>query len=407
MIQPRKVRLADVITEAKPGFACGDEQTNGVFQIRMNNVTRDGRLDTSKRRLVPHDHKGIPGTVLRDGDVLFNATNSPDLVGKTVVIRNPSEPTVFSNHFIRLRVDTSKLDPSYLARWLNSEFRRGTYKSMCRQWVNQATLGRDTLLGTTIPLLEVSEQRRIAEVLDHVDALREKRRKSIALLDDLTQSIFLDMFRDPRDGMLRETLTLGDVAEIQGGLQVTLKRKTLPISVPYLRVANVHRGGLDLSEIKQMNVTDRELERTALRKGDLLVVEGHGNPSEIGRVAVWDGSITTCTHQNHLIRVRVDESRMLPEYAESYLNSTVGRRHLLRSAKTTSGLNTISTSTVRSAPVMVPQLPLQEEFRERTRRISSAREKHQASLAHLDTLFSSIQSRAFRGELWQDDLKDL
>ncbi|BDT86559.1 hypothetical protein GV791_13160 [Nocardia cyriacigeorgica] len=268
--------------------------------------------------------------------------------------------------------------------------------------INPAELGK-----FTVPVPPIAVQRRIAEVLDHVDALREKRRKSIALLDDLAQSIFLDMFRDPRDGMLRETLTLGDVAEIQGGLQVTLKRKTLPISVPYLRVANVHRGGLDLSEIKQMNVTDRELERTALRKGDLLVVEGHGNPSEIGRVAVWDGSITTCTHQNHLIRVRVDESRMFPEYAESYLNSTVGRRHLLRSAKTTSGLNTISTSTVRSAPVMVPQLPLQEEFRERTRRISSAREKHQASLAHLDTLFSSIQSRAFRGELWQDDLKDL
>ena len=82
-----------------------------------------------------------------------------------------------------------------------------------------------------------------------------------------------------------------------------------------------------------------------LRRGDytLHLVEGHGNAEEIGRVAVWDGSITDCVHQSHLIRVRPDQSIMLPSFLYAYLNSTSGRQHLLRRGKTTSGLNTITT----------------------------------------------------------------
>ena len=90
---------------------------------------------------------------------------------------------------------------------------------------------------------------------------------------------------------------LGEISEIQGGLQVTKRRNSLPVEVPYLRVANVYRNYLDLDEIKKIRLTERELKRTSLEKGDLLVVEGHGNPNEVGRVAMWDGSISPCVHQ--------------------------------------------------------------------------------------------------------------
>jgi type I restriction enzyme, S subunit len=143
---------------------------------------------------------------------------------------------------------------------------------------------------------------------------------------------------------------LGTMAQIQGGIQVTVKRHVCPLELPYLRVANVHRSRLELSEIKVIRLTDAEFARIKLAEGDLLVVEGHGNPQEIGRVAIWDGSIPDCVHQNHLIRVRCDPSTLRPTYASEFLNSASGRQFLSRSGKTTSGLTTISVSNVKAEP---------------------------------------------------------
>jgi len=176
----------------------------------------------------------------------------------------------------------------------------------------------------------------------------------MALLDDLTESLFLEMFGDPQyNPMDWPTTTLGSISDIQGGLQVSAVRRKHPIAIPYLRVANVHRNRLDLDEVKELQASQAEISRTCLKAYDLLIVEGHGNSEEIGRGAIWDGSIDPCTHQNHLIRVRLEKERAAPVYIGSLLNSTGGRRHLLRAARTTSGLNSISVSNVKSTPIIV------------------------------------------------------
>ena len=181
--------------------------------------------------------------------------------------------------------------------------------------------------------------------------------------------------------------------------QVTSTRKDLPREVPYLRVANVHRGRLLLDEIKLIRATPAEVTRTSLRYNDLLVVEGHGNANEIGRSALWNGHIAECVHQNHLIRVRFDLSIVVPFYACEYLNSAGGRQHLLRAGKSTSGLNTISVSNVREAPVALPPLPLQQTFAIRIQSVEALKTTHRAALAELDALFASLQHRAFSGAL--------
>jgi type I restriction enzyme, S subunit len=115
-------------------------------------------------------------------------------------------------------------------------------------------------------------------------------------------------------------------------------------------------GNLELSEIKLIRMTESERERTLLQTGDVLIVEGHGNPKEIGRAAVWDGSIDPCTHQNHLIRVRVYKDLLAPHFLETFLNSESGRSILIKSGKTTSGLNTISTRNVKAVQLLLPPL---------------------------------------------------
>lgn len=262
-------------------------------------------------------------------------------------------------------------------------------------------LNREDAYRRRCLLPPIDEQRRIAAILDQADVLRAKRREAIAHLDDLATSIFLDMFGDPSTarGHDWELTTIGAVADIQGGLTVNSARKRNPIEVPYLRVANVHRGRLELAEIKTLRATEREIDRTRLQLGDLLVVEGHGNADEIGRGALWDGSIEGCVHQNHLIRVRFDRRSVLPVYGSGVINSQGGRRHLLRAGKTTSGLNTISVSDVRSTPIATPPVRLQETFVHRIDGIGSLQVSQQQAVTHLDALFASLQARAFAGGL--------
>ena len=216
-----------------------------------------------------------------------------------------------------------------------------------------------------ISLPPLDEQRRIVGILNRAAKIERLRTQAQERLREFIPALFIKMFGDPATNPMGwERATLGELSQVQGGLQVTRKRKVHPLETPYLRVANVLRNRLDLREVKSMRVNEKELTRIQLMRGDLLIVEGHGNPSEIGRVAIWDGSIDGCVHQNHLIRVRPNPETLSPQFTCAFLNSSSGRQHLLRSGKTTSGLNTISVSDVKSCTLFTPPIDLQRQFTE-------------------------------------------
>ena len=256
------------------------------------------------------------------------------------------------------------------------------------------------LKAIKVPLPPLDEQRRIAAILDKADAIRRKRQESIRLTEELLRSTFLDMFGDPVTNPKGwEMADIDSISQIQGGLQVTTKRFGNPLEIPYLRVANVYRDRLDLSEIKTMPVTHAELERIKLERGDILIVEGHGNPEEIGRSSVWDASITPCIHQNHLIRVRINLSIADPVFISAYLNSPGGRKQLFNFGKTTSGLNTISTSNVKNTKVLLPPISEQKRFHQLVTSTKKIQNKANDNLDINQQLSNSLTHRAFRGEL--------
>ena len=158
-------QLGDVLASMQPGFACGKRDEKGVAQLRMNNISTDGRFNWDKIVRIPPNYTNMFKYWLEPGDVLFNNTNSVELVGKSAIFLGFHEKIVYSNHVNRLRPDTNVLDTSYLANWLLYNWTQGLFARMCNRWVGQAAVPRRTLLALTIPLPPLPEQKRIAALL--------------------------------------------------------------------------------------------------------------------------------------------------------------------------------------------------------------------------------------------------
>jgi type I restriction enzyme S subunit len=167
------------------------------------------------------------------------------------------------------------------------------------------------------------------------------------------------------------------------------------------------QAGFD--DIHQIELFPGELERLRLKKGDLLIVEGNGSPSQIGRMALWDGSIDPCVHQNHIIRARAS-SEALPEFVSAYWNSPSGRRAVTAVASSTSGLYTLSVSKINSLLIPVPPIDVQRGIVERVQRALSftdrAAEDCRALSARAASLRQSILKQAFEGKLVPQDPND-
>jgi type I restriction enzyme S subunit len=154
---------------------------------------------------------------------------------------------------------------------------------------------------------------------------------------------------------------MDDLFMITGG--VTLGRKLVGqklVSRPYLRVANVQRGHLDLDHIKDIEVPITEVEKYALNQGDLLITEG-GDWDKVGRTAVWNNELPECLHQNHVFKVRPVLSDWLSRWSEMYLNSASAREYFAGSSKQTTNLASINMTQLRGCAFALP--PLAEQHR--------------------------------------------
>jgi len=296
---------------------------------------------------------------------------------------------------------SDSLDRRYLAFFLRQPS-LVDYANSRAIGANLPRLSPSELGRITIPLPPIEEQKRIAAILDAADALRAKRRESIAQLDALLQSTFLDMFGDPVTNPMGwdESAKLGELAEIVSG--VTKGRKINGKStreVPYLAVSNVQDRHLLLEAVKTIEATNDEIIKYSLRFHDILLTEG-GDPDKLGRGSLWHDAIPDCIHQNHVFRVRLlSLERLIPVFLNWLIGSAKGKSYFLRSAKQTTGIASINMRQLRAFPLLIPPLSLQRRFASIVEAAERQKARLRAHLDELDALFASLQSRAFNGEL--------
>lgn len=145
------------------------------------------------------------------------------------------------------------------------------------------------------------------------------------------------------------------VAEVRTGLSKNAHREGATLKRPYIRVANVQDGTLDLTVVKEIDVPASQTARYTLQAGDLLLIEGNGNPENLGRSCLWRGQVLDAVHQNHVFVVRTrSNDELMPEFLEQQTQSEYGRNYFLSCAKGSTGLSSLNSSQLKSFPLVLP-----------------------------------------------------
>ncbi len=197
----RTVRIGDVVDSAQSGFASGKRDESGVIQLRMNNVDTTGVIDLSEHIRVPVDEKQIDRYSLKENDILFNNTNSTELVGKSAIFRSYAEPVVFSNHFTRIRVNNEQADSEFLCFYINHLWQKKVFIEICQRWIGQSSVNFNKLAILPIALPDLHEQRQVAARLKaqlaEVEVTRKKAEDQLEAINRLPAAYLRDAFEPP------------------------------------------------------------------------------------------------------------------------------------------------------------------------------------------------------------------
>ena len=155
-----------------------------------------------------------------------------------------------------------------------------------------------------------------------------------------------------------EKKPLEKIAYVQTGIAKGPKKLKDPVEYPYLRVANVQDGYLDLSKIKKIRIERSKVERYSLKKGDVLLTEG-GDFDKLGRGTIWKEEIENCLHQNHVFVARPNNKIIMPKFLSLLTGSSYGKAYFLKCSKQSTNLASINSSQLKGFPVLLP--PIEEQ----------------------------------------------
>ena len=377
----------------KPVDKCDPHDERTVVCMRTKNV--QATLDASDLIAVPRNLVKNSEKMLSTGDILVSSANSWNLVGKCCQVPTLQYPSTAGAFISILRPKTEQLESSYLYRWFSSVEIQRRLRSFANQTTNISNLNHKKTLELQIPLPPLPEQKQIAGILDAADALRAKRREALAQLDTLLQSTFLDMFGDPvTNPMGWEKPPLEDLCE---------KVIDCPHSTPRwsgsgvicLRTSNLGKGEWNWADTRfviEEDYTERTRRSEILPNDIILSREG-----TVGVLALVDEGMRLCMGQR-LVQLRVNDSQLHPRFLLNLLLHDLAPERLSRlmAGSTSKHLNV---KELRKLPVLLPPLDLQRRFAVIVASVEQQKAGQRAHLDELDTLFASLQSRAFRGEL--------
>lgn len=385
--------VAEVVSGATPRRDVAEYWDGSIPWVTPAELRNLGSPDLVQTRecITPAGLRSCSAKLLPPGSVLFSS-RAP--IGHVAINAVP----VATNQGFKSLVPKPGLDARFLYRVMrnigheiDARASGTTFKEVTKREVEQVV----------IPLPPLDEQRRIADILDRADEIRRKREESLKLIDDLLQSVFLDMFGDPVTNPKGWPVKRGsDVfRSVTYGTNSKCYEVEMAGAVGVLRIPNISRAEVDDSDLKYAVLDPEEEERLALVVGDLLFVRSNGNPDYIARCAVVEEP-TKHVYASYLIRCRLKpNSGLLPEILLQQASTPTFRSKVVREARTTAGNYNISGTGLRNLTFTAPPLSKQRRFVEMRAALLRSSQRAAEALNEVRMLTASLTQRAFRREL--------
>jgi len=358
-------------------------------------VSSVGGIDLTLVKEVPASKTECERYSLRNSDILFNNTNSVDLVGKTALFDLDEGFYLFSNHMTRIRVNREIADPHFVARQLFWIWKSGGFQTMVTRWVNQAAINKTMLGGVLICLPALSEQHRIVEILDQADALRKKRVAADAKAARILPALFYRMFGDPATNP--KGWGVKPLADFKAQIRYGLGQppKTSETGVALIRATNISRGIISAINMVYVDPQNVPPSRNAfLKKDEVLVVRSGAYTGDIAQVTKeWEG----CVAGYDL--VITPGSYLTGEFVESYLLTPFIQKGYFHNLKARAGQPHLNAAQVAATPFLEVPRDLQLQFSEAVRAIRILRKQQVTASENLQRDFSVLLHRAFSGDL--------
>ena len=397
--------LADALSTAKV-FVDGDwveskdqDPEGDVRLIQLADVGDGCYVDKSNRFLTSSAANRLKCTFLESGDILI--ARMPDPLGRACIFPGDTKRAVTVVDVCIIRVDPERMYAPWLVHCINSSISRsqiaGYVTGTTRQRISRGNLGKIQIAVPPLP-----EQRRIAAILDQADALRAKRREALAQLDSLTQSIFIEMFGDPAVGTPKSAVyPLESLLEesFQNGAYFQKEVYCEEGGVEMVHMSDAFGGTVLRGKLRRVSCDANDVQKYSLGKEDILIARRSLTYEGAAKPCMIPNSTDPLIFESSFIRIKADKTRITPLYLFHYLNNERVRQKHVRPYVTQSTISGINQSNLAQVPVMQPPLEQQKEFGSRIAAVEALKNVHLISLTQLDSLFASLQHRAFRGEL--------
>lgn len=387
------IRLADVCDINSPPRRRPSPDEVVSF-LPMNAVRTDGTTGAGDDRPFVEVSKGY--TQLERGDVLVAKITPCFENGKIAQARPRTEVGAGSTEFHVVRPRPGLADARFVLHFLRQPWVRAAGERRMTGSGGQRRVPDAFLRDLTFPSMPLEEQRRIAAVLDQADALRAKRRASLALFDSLSESIFLDMFGDPaRNSKGWPSAPIGELLSSLDYGHRFYNESYSEHGTPIVRISDVTPSGeLDFEAMPRMQVTAEEHERFVLRVGDLIFAR---SGATVGKVACIEPNDPVCIAGAYFMILRF-VSAIEPLFAKAVLRSTSVQAVIAKQSRQAAQQN-FSGPALRRLPMPCPPIGHQKAFVQRLGEAGAQGSRYLESAIELDALFASLQQRAFSGQL--------
>lgn len=396
MIAPELVRIADcceIVAGATPNTNVDSYWGGPIAWATPKDLSDlDGKyLSSTPDTLTEEGYKSCSAKLMPAGSVLFSS-RAP--IGHVAI---NSVPMCTNQGFKSFVPDPTRVSADYLYHWLKAN------KAYLQSLGNGATfkeVSKAVVSEIRIPLPPLTEQRRIAAILDKADALRAKRRVAIAKLDQLLQSVFLDMFGDavtnPKAWPIIELGTL-----IIDGPQNGLYKPASDYGsgTPILRIDGFRAGDvIDRLPSKRLRLDQAEIAKYRLRPAD-LVINRVNSPEHLGKPALIGALSEDVVFESNMMRLSVDQARVSPRYLLKCLLQKNVRDQISKRRKDAVNQSSINQTDVGSLTIPLPPVAIQEKFAAIVDAASRQQVRFEAATQAVGSMLGSMQQATFSGAL--------